>query len=94
VVSAVDAEAGTLRQIASAIVARPGYVVVLVGNASPAAIVAARSEGQPADCGAVVRARCAHFGGRGGGRPDLAQAGGLTGDIGEMMSEARRLISG
>jgi alanyl-tRNA synthetase len=91
VVGAIDADAATLRQIAAAIAARPGYVVVLTGVAVPAAIVAARSADGSLDCNALIKAICTRFGGRGGGRPDLAQAGGLEGVADDIAAEARRL---
>jgi alanyl-tRNA synthetase len=91
VVGAIDADAVTLRQIATSIVSRPGYVVVLTSVAAPAAIVAARSADRGVDCHTLIQAMCTRFGGRGGGRPDLAQAGGLSGIVDDMAAEARRL---
>jgi alanyl-tRNA synthetase len=41
----------------------------------------------------VLRALLDRFGGRGGGKPDLAQGGGLAGDAGTILDAARRLIS-
>ncbi|WP_239491566.1 DHHA1 domain-containing protein [Luteitalea sp. TBR-22] len=38
----------------------------------------ARSADRDADAGALVRQVCAAHGGKGGGRPDLAQAGGVV----------------
>ena len=68
----------------------PGHCSVLVSTASPFVLVVARAKDADLDCGAVVRALCARFGGRGGGKPDLAQAGGLTGDTSAILDEARR----
>jgi alanyl-tRNA synthetase len=40
----------------------------------------------------MVRALTERFGGRGGGKPDLAQGGGLTGDLTEIVGLARKLL--
>ncbi len=74
---------GDLRTLATEIRSRLGErpaVVALVGGPSdkPAAVVAttagARSRGLSA--GDLIRTACSVLGGRGGGRPDLAQGGG------------------
>jgi alanyl-tRNA synthetase len=93
VVAALEGwDAGGLKSIAAAIVERPGQAVVLVGPPAPAAIVAARSADGSLDCAALLRALTARFGGKGGGRPELAQGGGLQGSIPEMVEFARRAI--
>ena len=57
----------------------PGRLVALLGGASPHALVVARSvDRTDVDAGALVRQICAAHGGKGGGRPDLAQAGGVN----------------
>jgi alanyl-tRNA synthetase len=56
---------------------RPGHVAVLFGEPSPAAVVIARGEGSAIDCAALLKSLTSRFGGKGGGRPDLAQGGGL-----------------
>ena len=75
-----DADAQALRQSASRLVAIDGRVVALLGGASsPHALVIARSADRTdVDAGALVRHVCATYGGKGGGRPDLAQAGGVA----------------
>ena len=70
------------RSLASAIVSKPGFVVVLVSSARPALVVAARSQDGSVSANDVVKALTATFGGRGGGKPELAQAGGLDGEPG------------
>ncbi|HVL69875.1 MAG TPA: DHHA1 domain-containing protein [Vicinamibacterales bacterium] len=69
-----------LKLVASAVAARPGHVAALFSTPAPSAIVIARSEESPTDCAAALRQVIARFGGKGGGRPDLAQGGGLQGD--------------
>jgi alanyl-tRNA synthetase len=75
--------------MALAICAQPGFEVALVSAAAPHVLVVARSKDRAVEASAVVRALAGRFGGRGGGRPELAQAGGLTGDLGEVLAAAR-----
>jgi alanyl-tRNA synthetase len=86
-------EAGSLKQIASAIVSRPGHAALLLSTPAPASIVVARSADVSLDAGALLKQMVARFGGKGGGRPDLAQGGGLEGSIDEMLSYARALLA-
>ena len=67
--------------------------VMLISASSPAFVVVARSAGVGVDAGAVVKQLMERFGGRGGGKPDLAQAGGLGGDTAEIAAFARPLLS-
>jgi alanyl-tRNA synthetase len=41
----------------------------------------------------VLKALTAEFGGKGGGKPDLAQGGGLAGDPAAILAAARRALS-
>lgn len=82
-----DADAQALRVAASQLVSAPGRVVAFIGGASPHALVIARSTDRTdVDAGALVRQICAKHGGKGGGRPDLAQAGGVTVSVAELRS--------
>jgi alanyl-tRNA synthetase len=101
VVTAIDGwDASALKGIASGIVERPGHVAVLFGvvsrgpgSADPgAAIVVARSADVGLDSAAVLRRVMERFGGKGGGRPELAQGGGLQGQLPDMIEFARRTI--
>jgi alanyl-tRNA synthetase len=89
-VSGFDADG--LKALAAAIVERPGHVVVLAGGESSALVVVARSRDVDVHSGEVVRHLVSRFGGRGGGRPELAQAGGLTAAAEDILEEARRLL--
>ena len=74
-----DADAQAVRLAASLLVATPGRVVALLGGPSPHALVVARSADRAdVDAGGIVKQVCAAHGGKGGGRPDLAQAGGVA----------------
>ncbi len=60
----------------------------------PALAVIARAADLPVDAAAVLKALVARFGGKGGGKPDLAQGGGLGGDGGALVAAARELLAG
>ncbi|WP_239491561.1 DHHA1 domain-containing protein [Luteitalea sp. TBR-22] len=81
-----DADAQGVRQAASQLVSTPGRLVALLGGPSPHALVIARSADREADAGALVRQVCAAHGGKGGGRPDLAQAGGVVVTVDQLRS--------
>jgi alanyl-tRNA synthetase len=93
VVAALDGwDANGLKTIAAAIAARPGHLALLVNAPAPSAIVVARAPDVAHDSAAIVRHMTAAFGGKGGGRPELAQGGGLQGDVTAMLAAARVLI--
>ena len=94
VLRAVDGDAIGLKATASAVVARPGYVVVLVSPTTPNLVVVARSQGIDMASNDIVSGLTARFGGKGGGTPDLAQAGGLAGGAEAILDEARRKLLG
>jgi alanyl-tRNA synthetase len=80
-----EADAQALRLAASELVAAPGRVVALLGGSPPHALVVARSPDRTdVDAAALLRAVCAAHGGKGGGRPDLAQAGGVGASVDEI----------
>lgn len=85
-------DANGLRMLASAITSRPGYAVVLVSSMTPATVVVARSKDVNLDAAAVLKTLTERFGGRGGGRPDMAQGGGLAGEIAEIIAAARAAL--
>jgi alanyl-tRNA synthetase len=92
VLRSADTDANGLKALASAIVSRPGFVVVLVATTRPALVVVARSKDGSVAANQLVAALTAKFGGRGGGKPDLAQAGGLDGGPEEILAAARALL--
>jgi alanyl-tRNA synthetase len=83
-----------LKAIASAIASRPGHVAVLFSTPGPSAVVLARAADVAVDCAAALRALVGQFGGKGGGRPELAQGGGLQGSADALVQAARSLWSG
>jgi alanyl-tRNA synthetase len=83
-----------LKGLAQEIAARPGHAAVLLGADSPASLVVARAGDVALDAGAIVRQLTALFGGKGGGRPELAQGGGITGAPETVLAAARELVAG
>jgi alanyl-tRNA synthetase len=86
-------DAAGLKSIAARIVERPGHVAILVGEPAPAPLVVARSAGLPHDAGALLRQLVDRHGGKGGGRPELAQGGGVTSPASDVLQSARELVS-
>ena len=84
-------DASGLKTIAASITSRPGHVAVLIS--SPFAVVA-RATDVKIDSAAILKQLIAAFGGKGGGRPEMAQGGGLQGSAAEILAAARGAISG
>jgi alanyl-tRNA synthetase len=82
-----------LKSVATAITSRrPGYVVALFSASSPFSAVIARASDATIDCAALLKQLIERFGGKGGGRSDLAQGGGLQGTPEELGTFVRSLI--
>jgi alanyl-tRNA synthetase len=94
VLKVVDADANGLKALASAVTTAPGYVVVLCSASSPVLVVVARSVDVNVSAQQVVADVVASFGGRGGGRRELAQAGGLTGPQDAVLAHVRAYLNG
>ncbi|MGE0460524.1 MAG: alanyl-tRNA editing protein [Vicinamibacterales bacterium] len=88
-----DLDATGLKAMAIATASEPGAAVALFSATSPALAVVARHADANVDAGAVLKALVGRFGGKGGGRPDLAQGGGLQGDAAALATAARELLS-
>ena len=88
----VDADANGLKALATAIAARPGFVVVLVSSSTPALAVVARSPDVSLSAQQLLASLMAQFGGRGGGKPEFAQGGGLAATPDAILQAARAAI--
>lgn len=93
VISTIEGDATLLKTLASAIVNRPGLLAVLVSSSTPALLVAARSSDISISCSELVRALTARFGGKGGGKPELAQAGGIAAEPTEIAAATLELVA-
>jgi alanyl-tRNA synthetase len=76
----LDKDQAGLRQLAQEAAADGGPAILLVSTARPASLVVSRGGDSGIDAGAVLKAIVARFGGKGGGRPELAQGGGIDAD--------------
>jgi alanyl-tRNA synthetase len=94
VVEALDGwDANGLKAMAVAVTANPGYQIALFSVSVPVLAVIARSKDSHLDARAALGALLKRFGGKGGGKPDLAQGGGLTGDVQEILNAARTAMA-
>lgn len=88
-------DAQGLKAIATAATAaRPDAVVVLFTTASPAQVVVARGPEAKVDASVMLKQLAARFGGKGGGKPDLAQGGGLNATGRDLIAAAREILTG
>jgi alanyl-tRNA synthetase len=95
VVEAVaDRDPGALKLMAQTIVARPGHVAVLLSQPAPMSIVVARAADVLTDASQLLKSLTARFGGKGGGRPEMAQGGGLEASAESVVAAAKTLLSG
>lgn len=85
-------DAVDLKRLATELTRKPDHVVALLSDASPALVVFACSENVSFDAAAALRQLTDRFGGRGGGKPSLAQGGGLVGEKAELLDWARRAL--
>jgi len=85
-------DAAGLRAIATALTAHQSVAAVLLSATQPAAAAVARSADVALDANALLRTLMATFGGRGGGKADLAQGAGLAGDLAAIIDAARVAI--
>src|SRR5688500_13869909 len=83
---------GIKSMVDSSAAANPQAVVVLFTTSTPAQVVIARGASASVDAGALLKQLAAKFGGKGGGKPDLAQGGGLNANGAGLVSAARALM--
>ena len=93
VVAAVEgSDQAVLKALAAIIIARSGHSAVLLSTPGPSAVVIARAADSTLDCAALLKKLIGRFGGKGGGRPDLAQGGGLQGTPDDIVAFAREQL--
>jgi alanyl-tRNA synthetase len=93
VVESIDGDATRLKDLAGALAGRPTTVAALVSRTSPHLLVVARSGDVALESDEIVREMTKRFGGRGGGRPEMAQAGGLGGPPDAIADAVREAIA-
>lgn len=93
VLRAIDGDAARLKALASAVVTRPGMLAVFVSTSMPALAVAGRSADVSVPCHDLIGSLARQFGGRGGGKPDLAQCGGLQAASDDLRAAVRAFLS-
>jgi alanyl-tRNA synthetase len=95
IVEAIDGwDAQGLKAMAVAAAAiDPAAAVALFTTTTPALVVVAKGSNGGINAGAVLKELVAKFGGKGGGKPDLAQGGGLAATSAELVHTARLLMS-
>ena len=89
----VEGDMAWLKLLAAAFTARPGRVAVLVSRESPPGVVVAASPDTGVAANTVLARLTASFGGRGGGKADLAQGGGLNAPPDAVVEAARSEIA-
>ena len=87
-------DAARLKGLATAIAARPGHVAVLFAGSEEGLVAVARAASVEVDAAALVHQLTERFGGRGGGRSDLAQAGGLSRSVSDLRAFTRERLIG
>ncbi len=77
--SFTDRKLDAVKILAQKLTAGPGVIAIL-GIPDACQIVVARSRDLAENCGEAIKKTAAELGGKGGGRPELAQAGGFSAD--------------
>jgi alanyl-tRNA synthetase len=89
----MDKDQAGLKLLAQEAAADGGPAILLVSMTRPLSLVVARGGNPGIDASAVLNAIVAQFGGKGGGRPELAQGGGVDADAEVVLQFGRELIA-
>jgi alanyl-tRNA synthetase len=76
----------------AAAAAQPEAVVALFTASTPAQVVIARGPKSTTDAGAMLKRLAEKFGGKGGGKPDLAQGGGLGAPSTDLIAYVKKIL--
>jgi alanyl-tRNA synthetase len=87
-----DLEMNALKATAQSVANRPGHAAILLSAGAPVSVVIARAPDVPLDASDLLKKLTAQFGGKGGGRPELAQGAGLNAPLQAILDAARLLI--
>src|SRR5262245_4237002 len=82
-----------VKLLAAKICLRPATIALLADEGDQLRLVLARSADASVDVAAVLKKTLEKFGGKGGGRPNMAQGGGLTGNADEVLAFARQIVN-
>lgn len=93
VLTAVDADAVRLKALASAVAASSGLLAVFVSVSTPVLVVAARAADVAVPCQELIGMLTKAFSGKGGGKPDLAQCGGLQASSDQVLGAVREWLA-
>ncbi len=85
-------DASALKAMVSAMVGTSGVMVALFTTEEPIQLVIGRSADVEVDASAILRTLTQQYGGKGGGKADLAQGGGLSGDVRQIVWTAAGLL--
>jgi alanyl-tRNA synthetase len=92
VLATLEGDAQALKTLAVEITSRPGCVAVIASLQRPALVVVAASADTGVDANQLLRALIERHGGRGGGKKDLAQGGGVEAAPDAILASARQLL--
>jgi alanyl-tRNA synthetase len=92
VARAVDGDANGLKSLAAAVADQGGHVAVLVSTTRPALVAIARASDVPVNAQQLLASLIQRFGGRGGGKAELAQGGGLDVSSDQILAASRELL--
>jgi alanyl-tRNA synthetase len=81
-----------LKTIAAAAATHGGVVAGLISATEPVFVALARSADVQADASAILKTLLGQVGGKGGGKPELAQGGGMTGSPVDVLAALQTII--
>jgi alanyl-tRNA synthetase len=95
VVDAIDGyDVATLKLLAASFVKEPARAAIFFTTKPPIEVVAMRStDAAGVNCGAVVATLTQRFGGRGGGKAESAQGGGLNAEASALLDAVREIYA-